>query len=68
MTVSGATNSNFSKKTMLKHTIMPEGVLTEPLQMHSEQTVAIHFAATLSDGMEKKTFMNLYANAHKLHI
>lgn len=68
MTVSGATNSNFSKQSMLKHTIMPEGVLNEPLLMHGEHTVAIHFAATLSDGMEKKTFMNLYANAHKLHI
>lgn len=68
MTVSGATNSNFSNKTMFKHTFMPEGVLTEPLLMHSENTVAIHFAATLSDGLDKKTFMNLYANAHKLHI
>jgi lipopolysaccharide biosynthesis glycosyltransferase len=68
MTVSGATSSNFSRSSMGKFISMPEGVLTEPLLMHSENTVAIHFAATLSDGLDKKTFMNLYANAHKLHI
>jgi hypothetical protein len=69
MTVSGATNSNFSNKTMFKHASMPEGIVVDPLiPMHNENTVAIHFAATLSDGLDKKTFMNLYANAHKLHI
>jgi hypothetical protein len=68
MTVSGATNSNFSRSSTEKFIAMPEGILTEPSLMHSENTVAIHFAATLSDGLDKKTFMNLYANAHKLHI
>lgn len=68
MTVSGATNSNFSTDSMLKTSIMPEGVLINPILMHNENTVAIHFAATLPSGVEKKTFITLYANAHKLHI
>lgn len=68
MTVTGATDSNFSKNSMTKYTMMPEGILTEPLLMHSENTVAIHFVATVSRAEEKKTFMELYANAHKLHI
>lgn len=68
MKVTGATNSAFSVEYMLKSTIMPEGVLKDAKLMHNEHTVAIHFAATLPSGIDKKTFMNFYANAHKLHI
>lgn len=68
MTVTGATNSTFSAEAMFKATVMPEGLLTAPIKMHNENTVAIHFAATLPSGLDKKTFMNLYANAHQLHI
>jgi hypothetical protein len=68
MTVTGAINSSFSKTAINKYTEIPEGVLNEPLLMHNEHTVAIHFAATLSSGVDKKTFINIYANAHKLHI
>ena len=68
MTVTGATNSNFSKNAAIKYAEMPEGVMSEPHLMHNDHTVAIHFAATLSSGIDKKTFINMYANAHKLHI
>lgn len=68
MTVSGATNSSFSETYTARLFEMPEGLLDEPRLMHNEHTVAIHFASTLPTGGDKKTFMKLYANAHKLHI
>lgn len=68
MTVSGAQKSNFSKNVLNKFSEIPEGILNEMVPMHTENTVAIHFAATLPDGVEKKTFINNYANAYKLHI
>lgn len=68
MTITGATTNNSSKDTILKSSVMPEGVLKDLRLMHNQNTVAIHFAATLPSGADKKTFINFYANAHKLHI
>jgi len=68
LVVSGATNSSHSRENLEKFTEMPEGVLTKPSKMHTDNTVAIHFVATHPTGEGKKKFINLYADAHKLHI
>lgn len=42
----------------------PTDLLT-PTKIHNDQTVAIHFAAV---GENKKTYINFYTNAYKLHV
>ena len=66
--VSGATLSNFSKKELQPVVAPAAETLKDPVQMHGDRTVAIHFAAILARGLTKKEFINLYANAYKLHI
>ena len=68
MQVSGATLSNFSKKELAPVQEVKKEVFGDPVQMHGDQTVAIHFAAILAKGLNKKEFINLYTNAYKLHI
>ena len=66
--VSGATLSNFSKKELQPVVAPAAEIIKDPVQMHGDRTVAIHFAAILARGLTKKEFINLYANAYKLHI
>lgn len=66
--VSGATLSNFSKKELQTNANSVDGIVKNLVQMHGDRTVAIHFAAKLPNSFNKKSFINLYTNAYKLHI
>jgi hypothetical protein len=66
--VSGATLSNFLKKELKTNANSVDGIVKNLVQMHGDRTVAIHFAAKLPNSFNKKSFINLYTNAYKLHI
>lgn len=68
MQVTGAMLSNFSKKELLPKIKPADEIVKDPVQMHGDRTVAIHFAAKLANSFNKKEFINLYTNAYKLHI
>jgi hypothetical protein len=65
--VTGATRSSFSASEISKRPIVISE-LTETEKLHDDSTVVMHFAAVLPSGKDKKAFITVYADAHKLHI